>query len=631
MILLPQRSFAAIERGGRDSVRTQVHAQLSHALPGSPGSAFAQVSGNARNLETRLAGTGLVGDNLGSALDQARQDAIYAQLLFLFLGVPGALLAGLVTAAIAAAGADRRRRDAALLRTRGATIGRLTGLALAETALAGTVGAAAGIAGRAADRPRDLRQRPFGASTLTAALWAGGAVAGGFAIAAAAIALPAWRDGRALTVAGQRRQIGRRERAPLWARWYVDLFALAGAALVSWQASRNGYQLVLAPEGVPQVSVNWYALLAPLLAWVGGGLLALRLARLALGRGGRPLSAVLRPLGAARADGRRDDEPPAAAARARRRARRADGRLRRLDGDLQLHLQAAGGGRRAPHQRRRRDRHRVAGRARRTCRRGQTAAGRRRPPRRAAAAPLAYVGADLQDLYGVRPQTIGAAGELQNAWFQGGSAAQLMRTLASRPDAALLSAETVHDFQLRPGDTVRLRLQDGAQRQIPPGPVPLRRRREGVPDRAERLVHRRQRRLRRAADRQRRRRRAARADRRHRPGDGRGSGPRRGRHQRAGDRHRRLASRRRLEPRPPSSCRGRRRSSWRSRSRSRSPRRDSRSGSASTSAGGRSRSPPRSAPDAASWAASSGASWPSRRSAGCCSARRSPRRSRCCW
>jgi len=29
---------------------------------------------------------------------------------------------------------------------------------------------------------------------------------------------------------------------------------------------------------------------------------------------------------------------------------------------------------------------------------------------------FAYVGADLQDLYGVRPQSIGAAGKLQNGW-----------------------------------------------------------------------------------------------------------------------------------------------------------------------------------------------------------------------
>jgi putative ABC transport system permease protein len=77
-----------------------------------------------------------------------------------------------------------------------------------------------------------------------------------------------------------------------------------------------------------------------------------------------------------------------------------------------------------------------------------------------------YVGADLQDLYGVRPQTILAAGKLQNGWFAGGTAKQLMDTLARRPDNLLVSQETVKDFQLQPGATVRLRLQDGVTKQL---------------------------------------------------------------------------------------------------------------------------------------------------------------------
>jgi putative ABC transport system permease protein len=74
---------------------------------------------------------------------------------------------------------------------------------------------------------------------------------------------------------------------------------------------------------------------------------------------------------------------------------------------------------------------------------------------------FAYVGPDLQDLYGVRPATVAGATGLQDAYFKGGSARQLLATLASRPDAVLVSAETVRDFQLNPGDLLRLRLQDG--------------------------------------------------------------------------------------------------------------------------------------------------------------------------
>jgi len=79
---------------------------------------------------------------------------------------------------------------------------------------------------------------------------------------------------------------------------------------------------------------------------------------------------------------------------------------------------------------------------------------------------FAYVGADLQDLYGVRPQSIGAAGKLQDGWFGGGTAKGLMAGLAKRPDGVLVSAETVRDFQLHPGDLLRLRLQDGRTKQF---------------------------------------------------------------------------------------------------------------------------------------------------------------------
>jgi putative ABC transport system permease protein len=81
----------------------------------------------------------------------------------------------------------------------------------------------------------------------------------------------------------------------------------------------------------------------------------------------------------------------------------------------------------------------------------------------AAAEPLqhrfAYVGSDLQDLFGVRPASIDSATSLQDAYFDGGTAEELMGTLARTPDAVLDSAETVQDYQLHTGDTINLRLQ----------------------------------------------------------------------------------------------------------------------------------------------------------------------------
>jgi putative ABC transport system permease protein len=66
----------------------------------------------------------------------------------------------------------------------------------------------------------------------------------------------------------------------------------------------------------------------------------------------------------------------------------------------------------------------------------------------------------------VRPDTIGAAGKLQDPWFQGGTASGLMARLKAHPDSALVSAETVKDFQLRPGDLLRLRVQDAGTKRF---------------------------------------------------------------------------------------------------------------------------------------------------------------------
>jgi putative ABC transport system permease protein len=49
---------------------------------------------------------------------------------------------------------------------------------------------------------------------------------------------------------------------------------------------------------------------------------------------------------------------------------------------------------------------------------------------------------------------------MQDAYFRGGTAAEVMGRLAASQDAVLVSAETVKDYQLQDGDTVTLRLKD---------------------------------------------------------------------------------------------------------------------------------------------------------------------------
>ena len=60
------------------------------------------------------------------------------------------------------------------------------------------------------------------------------------------------------------------------------------AGLIFAATSGNGYQLVLAPEGVPTIAVSYWALAGPALLWIGAGLLIWRVADLLIGHG-RPL------------------------------------------------------------------------------------------------------------------------------------------------------------------------------------------------------------------------------------------------------------------------------------------------------------------------------------------------------
>src|SRR4029077_6392217 len=68
-----------------------------------------------------------------------------------------------------------------------------------------------------------------------------------------------------------------------------------------------------------------------------------------------------------------------------------------------------------------------------------------RVPGVSATAPLqhryAYIGRDLQDLYGVDARTVGRAARLQDSWFAGGTANQLLGRLARTPNGVLLSQE----------------------------------------------------------------------------------------------------------------------------------------------------------------------------------------------
>lgn len=470
VVLLPQRDFdtalAPLTATRPDLVTHQVHLARTHDLPPAPVAAYTQESGQARNAEVALAGAGLVGDNLGATLDAARKDALYANILFLFLGVPGAILAGLLTVAIASSGGTRRRREQALLRTRGASPTFAVRMALIEAGLVAAAGSVLGLAA-AALASATLLHTPVAALTTTWP-WAVAGVAAGAVTALAAVVLPVRRDLRDATVAAGRATVGRPEQ-PRWLRWRIDLILLASAAVTFWVTSRNGYALVLAPEGVASISVSYWAFLGPALLWIGGGMLIWRLTDLLLRRGRKPLTALLRPLA-----GTLSATVVASLSRQRILVARSVVLIA-----LAVGFAFSTATFNATYQQQAEVDARLTNGADVTITQSPGAPAGPAESEAIATVPgvkaveplqhrYAYVGADLQDLYGVRPGTVTAATSLQDAYFGGGTATQLMGKLAARPDSILVSDETVKDYQLNLGDHLTLRLQNSATRKYSP-------------------------------------------------------------------------------------------------------------------------------------------------------------------
>jgi putative ABC transport system permease protein len=463
VILVPAgvyaRNFVPPATNSGWTATTQVHVRRTHSLPPDPAAAYATESSSARNLEVATSGAALVGDNLGAALDAARKDALYAQTLFLFLGAPGAVLAGLLTAVVAGAATARRRRDQAILRTRGATRRQAMSLVLVEALVVGVVGSAAGLlialgVGRIA-----FGAVSFGAGTASTATWVLISTAVGLLIATLTVVMPARRDLREASVADSSRSVGRLDRSPAWARYGLDFILLLTAFAVFRVTSGVNYALILAPEGIPTISVNYWAFLGPTLLWLGAGLLTWRLVDLGLRRGRRGVAALASPVAGPLAG-----TVAAGLSRQRRTVAHAVVLLA-----LAVSFAASTATFNATYRQQAEVDAQLTNGADVTV---TPAPGAGMTPSDAsayAAIPgvrgvesiqhrYAYVGADLQDLFGVNPATVASATSLQDAYFAGGTADQLMTTLTQQPDGVLVSDETVKDFQLSLGDTLNLRL-----------------------------------------------------------------------------------------------------------------------------------------------------------------------------
>lgn len=456
VLLVPTASFGSVI--GRTPAVTQFHVGFDHtSLPADPQTAALTVQGRANHFQVAVAGGALVGDNLGTALVAAGEDASYANLLFLLLGLPGLALAVIVAGLVVTLRSERRRREIALLRLRGATTSQVArivaGEALATAGLGAALGLPLAVVGVALALP---------VGTRLSVGWTFAAVLVGVGLAiitqgAPVLRLALGRD-RTAVASEASRTIDTSSPWPL--RLGLDILLLLGAGVAFAITARSGYRVVLAPEGIPQTQVNYAALLGPALAWPGLALLVWRLSAWAAGRSTGRL---------ARARTGRAPELEAAAVRRRRRtiARGAAGLATaiglavstavftatyqaqsRVDVALTVGSDVAvvepPGANVGP----------------------SGSAGLKKVDGVSAVEALqhrfAYVGPDLQDVYGVQADTFARAAPLQDAFVPGSTIAKTLAALQHTPDGVLLSAETLHDYQLHPGDLIRLRLQTGS-------------------------------------------------------------------------------------------------------------------------------------------------------------------------
>lgn len=216
-------------------------------------------------------------DNISNTLAVADSDAAVAKRLFVFLGVPGGLLAAMLAAYAGTVLADAQRREQAMLRIRGASRHHLLRMLAMRTALLTAAGSASGLISgyvlAAAILGRESLDRANPSSLATSALL--GTMSGFFA------------TGLALYVTGRRsidREINEDRarldlRKPLWRRARLDVVGIV-VILVATLIAIRAYAFAGAPGSVyfgRSVDLNLTLLALPVLVWIAGSLLAARI------------------------------------------------------------------------------------------------------------------------------------------------------------------------------------------------------------------------------------------------------------------------------------------------------------------------------------------------------------------
>jgi putative ABC transport system permease protein len=268
----------------------EVDVRLGHSrLATDPTVAAAKTQGMKRTIERLAPGRVAVIDNLSDALVAAAGDSTLAKVLFLFLGLPGVLVAAYLSRYAGGLLAEARRREQGTLRARGAQprhlISDLTYTALGIGILGSALGLAVGLATTALVLgPAALTSASQQSFLLSAVV----SIAAGILTTLLAVYLPG-RRALAREAGNERREMQAAAVAPVWLRMKLDFVFIAAATAV-WIITSLAGGFKLTPAEGQSVSLSFYTLLAPLLSWLGITLLAVRVllwgtGRLKLGKG----------------------------------------------------------------------------------------------------------------------------------------------------------------------------------------------------------------------------------------------------------------------------------------------------------------------------------------------------------
>jgi putative ABC transport system permease protein len=415
-----------------------------------------------RSIERVAPGQVNVIDNLSDTLNAATGDAILAKILFLFLGLPGVVLAAYLSRYSGSLLAQAQRRERATLRARGAQPRHLVSVLTYTTVGVAVLGA---IVGQGLGAAAVVVMLGWNAVTtaspesllISAAL----SVAAGIATTALALYIPGRRALNRET--NQERSELEVADAPFWLRLRLDFILLAAAALVWIVTELAGGFKPTSAEG-QSVSLSFYTLLAPLLGWLGATLLGVRLLLVVSGRLSRRRSRGFR--GAASGILRRSIE------------RRP---LALASGVIAVALAVAFGSSLAllvatyEAEKLADARFVVGGDVRVTpsiaVPVSTTFGSQLRVQGVTAVTPIAQtssalVGTDKRAMVAIEPGTFAQVATLNDTFFSGISSAAAMSALKNDPAAVLISTEMARTFNVQAGDQVRAQLPGPADKPV---------------------------------------------------------------------------------------------------------------------------------------------------------------------